>query len=521
MNIKNKSLILVLVMTILTGVFSGCSSDDGGDATAPGKLIPKNGGAIQLGCVSIDTMNPLITEHASVSDFLSLIYEGLFVLKSDLKSEGVLAKGYKVSENNTVYTIELKDNVHFHDGRKFTSADVVATMNYMSMYTTRYRSFMQYVAGYYSDGDHTFVLKLNTPKTDFANNLDFPILPDGLMADDFILANTSFAPNGTGMYRYKETIAYKDIVLSANENWHNGSDRAYIDEVHVEILADEETLISAFDAGAVDALSTSWKGYGELELASEVYTAFENEQNRFNFIGINCQNGLFDTAKERRALQTAIDTDKICRDIMLGHAVLATSPIRDDVYYNPSIKPALVTETEENDTSQKNIRKSTGDEPSIQIKLLYNSDNKTKNRLAVAVKQQLDAAGYIVQLDGRPEADYLGMVALSDYDLYLGEVQMTGSCDLQFMFASPMGGICNYDDSEFRNLVTNLDLALSEEDKMKAWESFEKYYTNAAVQIPLYFTNKASFINKRISGKLRPNLSVPYYGLDDMYLEVE
>lgn len=518
---KKRFWALILILALAVGVFAGCASEVDQDGSGPDKLVPKNGGTIQLGCVSIDTMNPIITEHASVSDFLSLIYEGLFVVKSDLHAEGVLAKDFKVSENNTVYTISLKDNIHFHDGRKFTSADVVSTMNYMNMYGSRYRNVMQYIAGYYADGDYTFVLKLNTPKTDFANNLDFPILPSGLMADDFMPVSDGFVPNGTGMYRYKETVAYKDIILIANENWHNGSDRAYIDEVHVEILSDEETIISAFDAGAIDALCTSWKGFGELELASEVFTTFENEQNRFSFIGINCQSALFDTAKERRDLQMVIDSEKICHDIMLGHAVTATSPIREGVYYNPSAKHAVKADTEEDDSSVKSEPKKLNDEPSIGVKLLYNSDNKTKNRLAIAIKQQLDSSGYMVELDGRSEAEYRDMVALCDYELYIGEVQMIGSCDLQFMFSSPLGGVCNYDDGEFRTLVANLDLTLSEEEKIKAWENFEKYYTNAAMQIPLYFTNRASFINKRINGRLRPNLSIPYYGLDDMYLEVE
>ncbi len=521
MRIKLRPLVLMLAIIISAGALAGCSSDRNSIGTAPGRLVPKNGGAIQLGCVSIDTMNPLITEHASVSDFLSLIYEGLFVLKSDLGVEGVLAKSFKASENNTVYTIELRDNVHFHNGKKFTSADVVATMNYISMHTSRYRSFMQYVAGYFSDGDYTFVIKLNTPKTDFVNNLDFPILPEALMADDFLQSNSSFVPNGTGMYVYKETVAYKDIILTANENWHNGSDRAYINEVHIEILSDEETIISAFDAGAIDALTTSWKGYGELELASEVFTAFENEQNRFSFIGMNCLSELFDTAKERRSVQSAIDSERLCRDIMLGHAVPASSPVRDGVYYNPSEAASAQTRTEDGEAAPKAASRKEKDETSIAVRLLYNSDNKTKNRLAVAIKQQLDASGYLVELDGRGGSEYRSMVALSDYDIYLGEVLMTGSCDMQFMFSSPLNGICNYDDSEFRTLVSNLDLAVSEDGKIKAWDSFEKYYTNAAVQIPLYFTNKASFINKRINGKLKPNLSVPYYGLDDMYIEVE
>ena len=110
---------------------------------------------------------------------------------------------------------------------------------------------------------------------------------------------------------------------------------------------------------------------------------------------------------------------------------------------------------------------------------------------------------------------------VGDYELYIGEVKMTGSCDLTFMFSSPYSGICNYDDGELRTLVSNLDLVESVEDKKMAWNNFKKYYMGTVPQVPLYFTNEASFINKRVKGSLKPNLSMPYYGIDDMFINFE
>ena len=505
-----KIISIVISILIAASSFVACSKNTSDDTAPMGEVAePKEGGVLKLASVYVDTMNPLITEHASVLDFLSLIYEGLFVVKPDLTVEGILADSYTVSNNNTVYTINLKSSITFHSGKSFTSEDVIATFNYISLYYPKWQETMQYISGYSADGDHKLVITLNTPKTDFVNNLDFPILPSGLLGNDFILPNTSFVPNGTGMYKYETTESHKNIILKANDKWQGGKDKANISEVNIEILSDEETIISAFDAGTIDAITTSWRGFDELEFTSGMFNTFESEQNRFTFIGINTRLAKFDTALERQALWQSIDREKITRDIMIDKATVASYPIRDGVYYDLS--------EEENDTNGEKPTASVNETP-IECKLLYNADSKTKNRIAVALKQQLEAKGYIVELDGQSFALYTDKVAVGDYDLYIGEVQLVGNCDLQFMFSSSFNGICNYDDAELVTLVTNLDLAIGKKEKQIAWQSFKKYYKNTAMQIPLYFTHRATFVNKRIKGSLKANLSTPYWGFDDMFI---
>lgn len=505
-----KYISIILCVIICLGIFCSCSGDKQEQGPSIVKEIaPKNGGSFKLGCVSVDTLNPLITSHASVSDFLSLIYEGLFVTYPDLTVEGILAEGYSVSENNTLYTVNLKQNVKFHGGKSFTANDVIATMEYIGKYSSRWSEVMKYIESYTALDNFTVQIKLNTPKSDFAANLDFPILPEGLDESEFLTPNQNFIPVGTGMYKYNTTVAYKNIILKAYDDWAFSDKRAYIDEVNIEILSDEETIVSAFDAGTLDGLTTSWRSFGDLNLTSDLFNTFECEQNRFTFVGINTKDEIFDSEKERHALADKIDTQKIADDIMVGKAVAATSPVREGVYFNP-------VDEDESPVLKDNKNEFKSEEP-IECKILYNSDSKTKSRIAAALKQQMETLGYIVTLDGQEHSVYTDKVVAGDYQLYVGEVQMCPSFDLLFMFSSSESGICNYNDEEFRALLNNLD-AVGEKDKEVAWRNFEKYYINSAVQIPLFFTNKASFVNKRIKGSLKANLSSPYFGFDTLFI---
>jgi len=475
----------------------------------------KDGGTIKMGTVPVDTLNPLVTAHSSVADFLSLIYEGLFVTMPDLSAKPVLASEYVASADNTTYTINLKGGVKFHSGKAFSSEDVLATLSYISTYGGKYTSVTDVIASCDAPSSDTVIINLKRPVADFVNVLDFPILPSGLETDSFVVPSSSFVPVGTGMYCYDGIIEHKNIYLKANNSWHDSHKRAHIDKIDIEILSDEETVISAFDAGTTDIFAGSWKNPAELNLTSSRYNMFETVQNRLTFIGINTAAAAFDTREERTSFVSVINRDKLCEDIMLGRAESALFPVREGVYFDEK-----TSDSEKEETTETNLKEETIEKPS-ELMLLYNSDSKTKKRLALAVKQQLDIAGYNTVLNPQPFDAYLAKVANCEYDLYVGEVNIDNASDLEFMFGEKRSGenICSFSDPELATLVSNLNRMSGRENRVVAFENFKKYYSENAFQISLYFTKGAVYVSKKVNGSLTPNLSNLYYGFENLYLE--
>lgn len=506
---------MFLVFLALVVLLSGCATKKETKQATTDKTESKYGGILKMGCVPVDTLNPLITSHASVSDFLSLVYEGLFLANEDLTSTPVLASDYVASDDNTVYTVKLKNGVQFHDGKILDSEDVVATVNYITMYSQRYSSVVSSILLCQASDRYTVVFTLKEPVSDFVNILDFPILPAGLNGDAFSPANQEFKPVGTGMYKYRGTTAYKNIQLVANEKWHGNKGRPNIDKIDVEIMSDEETIISAFDAGIIDILPTSWRNFTDMNLASSLYNSFKVESNKFTFLGINTAAAAFDSPDERKLMSQYIDKEKLVSDIMLGGAQVAYSPVRENVYFNKK--------NDQSDDREKKTAVRDGLENSerTEIYLLYNSDSKAKERLALALKLQLGAAGYSVILDGQTFPTYLERVLNCHYDIYIGEISADNSANLSFMFGENRNGqnICSYSEPELHVLVSNINRMNGKDNKSVAWENFEKYYNDKFFQIPLYFTEDYVFLSKRISGKLSPNLSSFYGGFENLYVE--
>jgi len=219
---------------------------------------------------------------------------------------------------------------------------------------------------------------------------------------------------------------------------------------------------------------------------------------------------------------------------MLGGAVEAYFPLREGVYFNEKTKNE--DEDEDNKKSEKDAPKQSDDKDSkkegkfVEVKeknfenplyLLYNSESKTKERLAMALKQQLESKGYPVTLDPQPYSNYLSKIAGYAYDLYIGEVSIDNSGNLEFMFGLNRSwqNICIFSNPELTTLISNLNRMTDKESRMVAWENFKKYYSDNAFQIPLYFTNGSLMVGTRIKGSAEPNLSSLLAGFENLYVE--
>ena len=177
---------LTSIILALAVLVCGCSITDKSKTAVQTEVqnSQEEADVIRLGCVPPDTLNPLITVHASVSDFLSLVYEGLFQTEPDQTATPVLASEIIASDDNTVYTVKLKEGIRFHNGKAFTSADVTATLDYIFMYGGKYAYIKDKILLYAAESDYSVKITLNSSVSDFANLLDFPILPSGLIDTD-------------------------------------------------------------------------------------------------------------------------------------------------------------------------------------------------------------------------------------------------------------------------------------------------------------------------------------------------
>lgn len=83
---------------------------------------------LRLGIAEFDNLNPLISNNKNVKEISKLIFNSLITVTNDYNLEYGLASEIAKSDSVT-YIVKLREDVTWHDGSKFTSQDVLFTVD--------------------------------------------------------------------------------------------------------------------------------------------------------------------------------------------------------------------------------------------------------------------------------------------------------------------------------------------------------------------------------------------------------
>lgn len=223
------------------------------------RLAPTSGGVYREGIIgAFTTANPLFAVGNVDVAVSELVFSGLFRVSPDGTLEPDLATGYKISDNELVYTVSLRENVLWHDGEPFGADDVAFTYNSIqnpdvkSPLATSWEGVKVTVAD-----AHTVVFTLPNTLSSFRYSLTNGIIPEHILGKEepanlrSALFN-SVNPIGTGPFTYEsvEVLGHdlesrqEKITLGTNPNFYRPV--PLIDGVVLRTYRDEDALLKAF-----------------------------------------------------------------------------------------------------------------------------------------------------------------------------------------------------------------------------------------------------------------------------------
>jgi peptide/nickel transport system substrate-binding protein len=225
---------------------------------------PRYGGTFVIGVNDEPGgLNPILWVGAEPQLSTAPIFNKLIGLDLKGNPQGDIAQSWEVSQDKTKYTFRLHRNVRWHDGRPFTSADVMWTfMGTRQKYLThpRYATALDpLVESYEAPDDYTFTLTLKKPfspfLTLFANDLYGPnILPKHIFDGADVKKNkANWEPIGTGAFKFKGWVKGYHIELVKNENYFKKG-KPYLDRLIIRFMPDENARLLALEKGEVDYL---------------------------------------------------------------------------------------------------------------------------------------------------------------------------------------------------------------------------------------------------------------------------
>jgi len=214
---------------------------------------PVRGGRIKVATgagSAADTLDP--AKGSNYTDYTRafMFYNGLTVLDQQMSPQMSLATAFDTNDAIT-WSVKLRNDIIFHDGGPFTSADVVYSLTRHNdpQTASKAASVAQQIEEVKAVGPHEVVIRLVSANADLPAILGtahFLIVRDG--TTDFSKAN------GTGPFKCAEFEPGLRSIGVRNENyWKPG--QPYLDEVELFTIPDEAARVNALLAGDVDLIN--------------------------------------------------------------------------------------------------------------------------------------------------------------------------------------------------------------------------------------------------------------------------
>ncbi len=311
-------------------------------------LQPVPGGLYSEGVIgSFTNANPLYASGVADVAISRLVFSGLFKYDNSNVLVGDLAKDYTLNDAQTRYTVHLRKNVKWHDGKPFTADDVAFT--YKIIQTLGAESAL------YSSWRDINVTKQDTYTVNFdlPNSLSsFPyamtngIVPKHLLQnippEQLRSAAFNIKPIGTGPFkwRYVEVTGTtadtrrQRITLASNDRYWRGHPK--LDGFSLLTFSKEEGLVTAFEKKQINAMSGLESVPEELVHDGSVQ-AHVTPLTSAVMVFFNNSRPILTNANIRRALVSGIDIHRALSLTPYPNIRVEEPLLRDQLSYDPSL----------------------------------------------------------------------------------------------------------------------------------------------------------------------------------------
>jgi peptide/nickel transport system substrate-binding protein len=260
------------------------------------------------------------------------VYEGLFRLTDDGKTEPLLATKYTTSADGLTYTFTLRDGVKFHSGKPLTSAAVKSSIERVTAADSQSarKSQLAVISKIDTPDDKTVVITLTSRSISLPYNLSYVwIFGPGT-------SNYKTAEDGTGPYTLGSWKRGSSLSLErSNDYW---GAKAKNKEVVFDYFTDATALSNALLTNQVDIVTSiqSPDALTQFE-GNKGYTISNGKSTTKELLAFNDKVAPFNKTEVRKAVYSAIDTKKLLSSIwgkygtLIGSMVPPSDPWYEDL----------------------------------------------------------------------------------------------------------------------------------------------------------------------------------------------
>ena len=492
----------------LTACGGGNASTGAANDAATGTV--KEGGtlvyAIEEPITSLNWFNNSDTDLGK--QVFSNLFDPLWKAKTDGTLDYRLAKSVDISEDGTTYTIVLRDDIEWSDGKKITADDVVFTLDCLAdaefspNNSSAYKVDKEFCT-YEKKDDLTVEVKVGRASNLFKKGMGLLyVMPahifEGVAAKEVRTSSANDKMVTSGAFTVDSFSVGEKLVCKKNEKYYRGA--AHLDGFEVRIVGDASAQEIAFKNGELSLFTIANSETLANYKSDSEHNVVSYPDGRVTFLQVNPNNEPMSSMDARKAVIDSLNIDELVYgtygDDMLCQS--ATSILsRASMFYNPDI----ANYTQNVDEAKQLIADT--DLADKTIKIIYNSARVGQEELATMVKSQLDALGLSAQIDSMETSAYFKAYFYEnpDYSIaIMGNGMLDDPSGYVGLFDSTKSGKNMYTTDEVNGLWDELDREMDPAKRQEIMNKALKALKDCWSCVPVLDTNYVCATQKNVGG---------------------
>lgn len=477
------------------------------------------------------TLNPLYSTSGTEQQVERLMFGALVKMSGDLVPTPDLAESIDVSDDATVYTFNLHQNITFNDGEPLTSEDVVFTLETALNPEAGaiWRGRLLGIAGAeeFGDGtadsvsgivavdDYTVEITLAEPDSAFlpiiCNFSGMGILPKHVLGDvppDQLQAHAfSMAPDvSAGAYQFSQFQPDQFLELKANPDYFGGAPAI---ETMIMRIVTPNVGITQLETGEMDIMTLPVSEAERIRSLPNV-TVIAVPSPSMDFLALNLNREFLQNPDLRKAMMHAIDREGIVASVLQGEGQVVNSPIFGPEWmgvpeglepypYDPELAAQLLADS--------------GFDTSQVIQIMHLPDQGVKDAVVNIIQEQWRSVGIqaeILQVDvAELNRRY---ITENDFDVFYNaggvfraDPSISGSYFLTRNFTPGGGNGSHYSNERVDELYAEGQATGDPEARKAAYTEIAQILNEELPWIFLWSPNSLYAVNNRVVGFEAPS----------------
>jgi len=520
-----KSFVLLSLLAVFSVIAAAC---------APSAATPaaSNGGVLRWsleGVNELPALDPPLAGASQSVGVISLVFEGLVRLDSDLNIAPAGAESWDVKDGGKTFIFHIRKDLKFANGDPVTAEDFSYSLNRAFS-----KDFADGNAGYYLSNivgsldvteekatsvsgvkvidPQTLEVDLETPSVYFLYQLTFPAsFVVSKKAIDANPTNWTDTAYGTGPFMVKEWKHNQSITLVPNPNYWLG--KPQLSEIDMPFIQDAATALKLYQTGQLDIMGTYDFPTDQISTVSSSPDFKQFNQFFVAYIGFNNARAPFNDVKVRQAFAKAVDKDTLINKVLEGAVVRADTIIPPGM---PGYSKADANIQAMNVADAKKLLSNAGfpdGKGFPKIALAINNQDPNFPKIAAAFQQMWkENLGVDVQINTEELSKFnddltataTDPTAAAALDFYISvwgadypDPQNFVSQQLRTDVGNNNG---HYSNAEFDKLVDQADVDPNLAERLPLYQQAEKIALTEVGWLPLYYGKANLMFSSKVSG---------------------